>query len=37
MEEYGLPSALRLTVGTEEDNRAVLEALAAFMGAQGSP
>jgi histidinol-phosphate aminotransferase len=37
MEEYGLPSALRLTVGTEEDNRAVLEALTAFMGAQGSP
>jgi histidinol-phosphate aminotransferase len=36
LEEYGLPSALRLTVGTEEDNRAVLEALAAFMGAQGS-
>jgi histidinol-phosphate/aromatic aminotransferase/cobyric acid decarboxylase-like protein len=24
---------LRLTIGTEEDNRAVLEALAAFMGA----
>jgi histidinol-phosphate aminotransferase len=36
LEEYGLSSALRLTVGTEEDNQAVLEALAAFMGAQGS-
>ncbi len=31
--EYGFPAALRLTIGTEEDNRAVLEALAAFMGA----
>jgi histidinol-phosphate aminotransferase len=31
--EYGFPASLRLTIGTEEDNRAVLEALAAFMGA----
>ena len=26
------PTRLRMTIGTEEDNRAVLEALAAFMG-----
>ncbi len=35
--EYGFPDALRMTIGTEDDNRAVLEALTAFMGAQGSP
>jgi len=29
---YGLPDALRLTVGTESDNRAVVAALAAFAG-----
>ena len=29
---YGLPNHLRLTVGTEEANRLVVEALAAFMG-----
>jgi histidinol-phosphate aminotransferase len=29
---YGLPDALRLTVGDEEANRQVVEALAAFMG-----
>ena len=34
--EYGFPDALRMTIGTEDDNRAVLEALAAFMGAQSS-
>lgn len=28
---YGLPNALRLTVGTEEANRLVVQALAAFM------
>ncbi|OLP53773.1 histidinol-phosphate transaminase [Rhizobium rhizosphaerae] len=28
---YGLPNALRLTVGTEEANRGVVEALAAFL------
>lgn len=32
---YGLPDALRMTVGTEEANRRVVEALGAFMaGAQ---
>jgi histidinol-phosphate aminotransferase len=34
--EYGFPDALRMTIGTEDDNRAVLEALAAFMGSQSS-
>ncbi|KAB2915784.1 MAG: histidinol-phosphate transaminase [Hyphomicrobiaceae bacterium] len=29
---YGLPNALRMTIGTEEDNRAVVAALASFMG-----
>lgn len=28
---YGLPNALRMTIGTESDNRAVVAALAAFM------
>ena len=28
---YGLPDALRITVGTECDNRAVVAALGAFM------
>jgi histidinol-phosphate aminotransferase len=31
---YGLPDHLRLTVGTEEANRLVVEALAEFMGAK---
>jgi histidinol-phosphate aminotransferase len=35
--EYGFPDALRMTVGTEDDNAQVLNALAAFMGANGSP
>jgi histidinol-phosphate aminotransferase len=30
-EEYKLPDCLRLTVGTEEANLAVLEALRQFM------
>jgi histidinol-phosphate aminotransferase len=30
MEAYGIPRALRLSVGSEEANRAVVEALAAF-------
>ncbi|HUU24572.1 MAG TPA: histidinol-phosphate transaminase [Methyloceanibacter sp.] len=34
--DYGLPDALRMTVGSEADNRAVLDALAAFMGAKAS-
>ena len=29
---YGLPNALRLTVGTEAENRAVIDALDEFMG-----
>jgi histidinol-phosphate aminotransferase len=36
VEEYGFPDALRMTVGTEADNRAVLDALRAFMGAKAS-
>jgi histidinol-phosphate aminotransferase len=30
---YGFPNALRMTVGTEEANRAVLAALSDFLGA----
>jgi histidinol-phosphate aminotransferase len=30
---YGLPGALRITIGTEAENRKVVEALAAFVGA----
>ena len=33
--EYGFPDALRLTIGNEDDNNAVLEALRAFMGKTG--
>jgi histidinol-phosphate aminotransferase len=29
---YGLPNALRITIGTEADNRAVVSALADFLG-----
>ncbi len=29
---YGLPDALRVTVGSESDNRAVIDALATFLG-----
>jgi len=29
---YGLPSCLRMTIGTEDDNRKVVAALAQFMG-----
>lgn len=29
---YGLPDCLRLTVGTADENRAVIEALGAFLG-----
>lgn len=32
VEEYGFPDALRLTIGTEDENRAVLNALTEFMG-----
>ncbi len=34
--EYGLPNALRMTIGTEEENRAVIDALSAFMGGNGA-
>jgi histidinol-phosphate aminotransferase len=34
--EYGFPDALRMTVGTEEENLAVLDALKAFLGATGA-
>jgi histidinol-phosphate aminotransferase len=33
MDGYGLPRALRITIGSEAANRAVVEALAAFMKA----
>jgi len=29
---YGLPDALRLTIGTESDNRTVVDALGSFLG-----
>ncbi|MFX7136320.1 hypothetical protein ABTI19_20195, partial [Acinetobacter baumannii] len=29
---YGLPQCLRMTIGTESDNRAVVSALTEFMG-----
>jgi len=32
IEAYGLPDALRITIGTESDNRAVVAALSAFVG-----
>ncbi|MGE0232556.1 MAG: histidinol-phosphate transaminase [Flavobacteriaceae bacterium] len=32
LDAYGLPGALRLSVGTEEANRAVVDALGAFLG-----
>lgn len=32
VEAYGLPNALRITIGTESDNRAVVAALSAFVG-----
>jgi len=31
---YGLPGALRLTIGTEDENKKVVAALAAFVGAR---
>lgn len=33
MAGYGLPDSLRITIGLEEDNRAVVAALSEFMGA----
>lgn len=32
MEAYGLPSCLRITIGTEEANRLVVDTLAEFLG-----
>ncbi|HSD92655.1 MAG TPA: histidinol-phosphate transaminase [Methyloceanibacter sp.] len=37
VKEYGLPDALRMTIGTEEENRAVLDALNSFMSKSGAP
>jgi histidinol-phosphate aminotransferase len=31
VENYGFPDALRLTIGTEPENQAVIEALTEFM------
>jgi histidinol-phosphate aminotransferase len=36
VEEYGFPNALRMTVGTEEENLAVLDTLKAFLGTLGA-
>jgi histidinol-phosphate aminotransferase len=36
VEEYGFPDALRMTIGTEDENLAVLGALKAFLGAKGA-
>jgi histidinol-phosphate aminotransferase len=36
VEEYGFPDALRMTIGTEDENLAVLDALKSFMGASGA-
>ena len=35
LEAYGLPGALRLSVGTEEANRRVVAALSAFLQEAG--
>jgi len=34
--EYGFPHALRMTIGTEPENKAVLDALGAFMNAEAA-
>lgn len=36
VDSYGLPGALRLTVGTEEANRLLVDALAEFLGRKGA-
>jgi histidinol-phosphate aminotransferase len=36
VDEYGFPDALRMTIGTEDENLAVLDALKAFMAATGT-
>ncbi len=33
LQECGFPHTLRVTIGTEKENRAVLDALTTFMGA----
>jgi histidinol-phosphate aminotransferase len=33
VDNYGFPDALRMTIGNEPENHAVLEALSEFMGA----
>ena len=33
---YGLPDCLRLTIGSEADNRAVVSALAEFVGGKAA-
>ena len=35
VEGYGFPNALRMTVGTEDENRQTIAALKDFMGKQG--
>src|ERR1700757_2121527 len=37
LNNYGLPHALRMTIGTEEANRLVVEGLRDFMGGRGTP
>jgi histidinol-phosphate aminotransferase len=36
MDAYGLPNALRLTIGSADDNRAVVQALAEFLKGAGN-
>lgn len=36
IDAYGMPGALRLTIGNEEANRAVIAALAGFLGKDGA-
>ena len=36
VEEYGLPDCLRMTIGTEEESRAAIDALTTFMGGNGA-
>jgi histidinol-phosphate aminotransferase len=36
VEEYGFPNALRMTIGTKEENMAVLDALTEFMGTEAA-
>jgi histidinol-phosphate aminotransferase len=35
MESYGLPYSLRITIGTEAENRAVVESLSRFVEQAG--